>query len=98
MWALGPDEMRPSKDALFLESESGKEAEDRAVTVDSKAPLAGLAKLAGAIQAQTVVLQSQLTTQEWLAGKLEHVAVMLDRHRAALGELLEALTSMGRGF
>ena len=85
-----PDKAGPSKDALFLESELGKEAEDWAVTVESKAPLAGLAELVGAIRAQTDVLQGQLTTQEWLARKLECVAVALDRHCAAVEELLEA--------
>ena len=47
-------------------------------TVDSKAPLAGLAELVGAIWAQTVMLQSQLMTQEWLVRKLEHVAITLN--------------------
>ena len=47
---------------------------------------------------QTTVLQDQLTSQEWLAGKMECVAVMLDRHRAAMEELLAALTSMGWRF
>ena len=44
------------------------------------------------------MLQDQLVTQEWLASKLEHVAVALDRHRAAMEELLVALTSVGRRF
>ena len=75
------------------ESESGEEA----VSEESEAPLAGLVELEGAIQVQTAALQSQLMTQEWLAGKLEHVAVMLDRHHTAV-ELLAALTRAGHGF
>ena len=47
---------------------------------------------------QTTVLQDQLTSQEWLAGRLECVAVVLDGHCAAMEELLAALTSMGRRF
>ena len=47
---------------------------------------------------QTTALQDQLTTQEWLAGKMERVAVVLDRHRAAMEELLAALTSVGWRF
>ena len=47
---------------------------------------------------QTKALQDQLATQEWLAGKLERVAVTLDGHRSAMEELLAALTSMGRRF
>ena len=46
---------------------------------------------------QTTALQDQLTTQEWLAGRLERVAVALDGHRTAM-ELLAALTSVGRRF
>ena len=52
----------------------------------------------GAIQVQTATLQGQLTTQEWLASKLEHVAVTLDGYRTAVEGLLAALTSVGRGF
>ena len=37
-------------------------------------------------------------TQEWLAGKMERVAIALDRHRTAVEELLAALTNAGRGF
>ena len=37
-------------------------------------------------------------TQEWLASKLECVAIMLNGNHAAVEELLAALTSMGRGF
>ena len=47
---------------------------------------------------QTAVLQSQPTTQEWVAGKMEHMAVALDRHCTVVDELLAALTSMGQGF
>ena len=47
---------------------------------------------------QTAVLQDQLTTQEWLAGKMEHVAVALNGHHAAMEELLAALTNVGQGF
>ena len=35
---------------------------------------------------------------KWLAGKMERMAVMLDRHRAAVEELLAALTTTGWGF
>ena len=37
-------------------------------------------------------------TQEWLAGKLERVAVALDSHCTAMEELLAALTSVGQTF
>ena len=47
---------------------------------------------------QTTALQNQLATQEWLASKMEHVAVTLDGHRVVVEELLEALTSAGQGF
>ena len=47
---------------------------------------------------QTTALQDQLASQEWLAGRMEHVAVMLNRHRAVMEELLVALTSMGWRF
>ena len=50
------------------------------------------------IRVQTTVLQDQLTTQEWLAGTLERVAVVLDGHRTAMEELLAALTSVGWRF
>ena len=50
------------------------------------------------IRVQTTALQDQLATQEWLASKMEHVAVMLDRRHAAMEELLATLTSVGRGF
>ena len=89
-----PDEAGPSKDALFLESESGEEV----ALEESEALLAGLAELEGVIQAQTATLQSQLATQEWLASKLERVAIALNGHCAAVEELLVALTSTGRGF
>ena len=90
-WVKGPDEVGLSKDTLFLESKSGKEAAMEA----SKAPLAGLVELEGTIWVQTTTLQSQPATQEWLAGKLEHA---LNGHCAAVEELLVALTSAGRGF
>ena len=89
-----PDEAGLAKDALFLESELGEEA----ASEESKAPPAGLAELEGTIQAQTAALQNQLATQEWLASKMECVAIMLDRHRVAVEELLAALTSAGHGF
>ena len=96
-WVTSPNKVGLSKDTLFLESKSG----EKAVMEASEAPLvalAGLVELEGAIRVQTTALQSQLTTQEWLAGKLERVAVTLDGHHAAVEELLVALTSVGRGF
>ena len=81
-----------------MESELGEEAEDWVAMVESKAPLAGLAELVGTIQVQTIVLQGQLATQGWLAGKLEHMAVALNRHCTVVEELLKALTSMSQGF
>ena len=77
-----------------MESKSGEEA----VSEESEAPPAGLAELEGTIQAQTTALQNQLATQEWLASKMECVAIMLDRHRVVVEELLAALTSAGHGF
>ena len=65
---------------------------------ESRALLAGLVELEGTIWMQTAVLKGQLATQEWLASKLEHVAVTLDGHHAAVEELLAALTSVGQGF
>ena len=62
------------------------------------ASLAGLAELEGAIQVQTTALQDQLASQEWLASRMECMAVALDGHHAAMEELLAALTSMGRRF
>ena len=88
------DEVGPSKDTLFLESESGEEA----ALEESKAPPTGLAELEGAIQAQTAVLQNQLVTQEWLAGKMECMAITLDGHHTVVEELLAALTTAGQGF
>ena len=35
-WVMGPDKAGPSKDALFLESESGEEMGDRVATEESK--------------------------------------------------------------
>ena len=37
-------------------------------------------------------------SQEWLAGRLERVAIALDGHRTTMEELLAALTSVGRRF
>ena len=88
------DEVGPSMGPLFLESELGEEV----MSVVSKAPPAGLAELEGVIRAQTTVLQNQLATQEWLTGRMECVAVALDRHCAVVEELLAALTSAGQGF
>ena len=64
----------------------------------SEASPAGLAELEGAIRVQTTALQDQLTSQEWLAGRMERMAVVLNRHRAVMEELLAALTSMGWRF
>ena len=86
--------MGPSKDTLFLESELGEEA----ASEESKALLAGLVEFEGTIQVQTAVPQSQLVTQEWLAGKMECMAIVLDGHHAAVEELLAALTTAGCGF
>ena len=44
------------------------------------------------------MLQNQLATQEWLASKMEHMAVTLDGHHFMVEELLAALTSAGQGF
>ena len=44
------------------------------------------------------MLQGQLASQEWLAIKMEHMAVVLDGHCATVEELLEVLTSVGHGF
>ena len=68
------------------------------MTVESETLLAGLAELESTIWVQTIVLQGQLATQEWLASKLECMAIALDGHHAAVEELLAALTSMGCGF
>ena len=98
---VSPNEAEPSKlqgDPLFMESKSGEEVEGQVVIVGSKATMAGLAKLVEAIQVQMVMLQSQLMTQEWLAGKLEHLAVMLNKHWVTVEELLEALNSASWGF
>ena len=89
-----PDEAGPSKGPLFLESELEEESASEA----SEASPAGLAELEGAIRAQTTALQDQLVSQEWLAGRLEHMAVALDGHRAVMEELLAALTSMSWRF
>ena len=59
---------------------------------------AGLAELEGAIRAQTTALQDQLATQEWLASKMECVAVVLNGHCTVMEELLAALTSVGQRF
>ena len=66
-----PNEVGPSKDTLFLESDLGKEAVseeselgEEVASEESEAPPAGLAELEGAIRVQTAALQNQLTTQE----------------------------------
>ena len=94
-------EAGPSQGPLFVESEPEEESASDA----SENSPAGLAELEGAIRAQTKAIQDQLATQEWLAGKLERVAVKLERaavaldgHRSAMEELLAALTSVGRRF
>ena len=87
-------EAGPSKGPLFVESEP----EEYSASETSEASPAGLAELEGAIRAQTKALQDQLMTQEWLAGKMEHVAVALDGHRTAMEKLLVALTSVGQRF
>ena len=74
------------------------EPEDKSASEMSEASPAGLAELEGAIRAQTTALQDQLVSQEWLAGRMEHVAIALDGHRAAMEELLVALTSVGQRF
>ena len=89
-----PDEVGPSQDPLFLESEP----EDESVSETSEASLAGLAELEGVIQAQTTALQDQLASQEWLADRMECVAIALDGHCAGMEELLAALASMGQRF
>ena len=66
------------------------EPEDELALEMSEASLAGLAELESAIQAQTTALQDQLASQEWLAGRMECMAVTLDRHHAAMEELLVA--------
>ena len=83
-----------SKGPLFIESE----LEEESALETSETSPAGLAELEGAIRAQPTALQDQLTTQEWLAGRLERVAVALDGHHAVMEELLAALTSVGRRF
>ena len=85
------DEVGPSKGLLFIESEPEEESA-------SETSPAGLAELEGAIRAQTTALQDQLVTQEWLAGRLEQVAIALDGHCTVMEELLAALTSVGRRF
>ena len=71
------------------------EPEDESASETSEASPAGLAELEGAIRVQTTALQDQLTSQEWLAGRMERVAVTLDGHHAVMEELLAALTSVG---
>ena len=88
------DEAGPSKGPLFIESKP----EEESASETSETSPAGLAELEGAIRAQTTALQDQLATQEWLAGRLEQVAVALDGHHTAMEELLAALTSVGRRF
>ena len=74
------------------------ELEEESASETSETSPAGLAELEGAIRAQTTALQDQLASQEWLAGRLERVAVALDGHRTAMEELLAALTSVGQRF
>ena len=85
------DEAGLYKGPLFIESEPEEESA-------SETSPAGLVELEGAIQAQTTALQDQLMTQEWLAGRLEQVAVALDGHCTVMEALLAALTSVGRRF
>ena len=89
-----PNKVGLSKDTLFLESKSGEEV----ASEESEASLAGLLELEGVIRVQTAALQNQLMTQEWLAGKMEPMAIVLDRHRTVVEELLAALTTVGQGF
>ena len=89
-----PNEAGPSQGPLFLEFEP----EDKSASETLEALLAGLAELEGAIQAQTTVLQDQLVSQEWLASRMERVAITLDGHHAVMEELLAALTSVGWRF
>ena len=102
-----PDEVGPSKGPLFLESKPAEESAsgtseseqaEELVSETLEASPAGLAKLEGAIRVQTTALQDQLTPQEWLAGGMERVAVLLNGHRAVMEELLVALTSVGWRF
>ena len=88
------DEAGLSKDPLFIESTP----EEESASETSETSPAGLAELEGAIQVQTTALQDQLATQEWLASRLEWVAIALDGHRTVMEELLAALTSVGRRF
>ena len=88
------DKVGLSKGPLFIESE----LEEESASETSETLPARLAELEGAIRVQTTALQDQLATQEWLAGRLERVAITLDGHRTAMEELLVALTSMGRRF
>ena len=88
------DEAGLSKGPLFMESEP----EEDSASETLEASRAGLAELEGVIRVQTTALQDQLATQEWVAGKMEWVAVALDGHRAAMEELLVALTSVGQRF
>ena len=89
-----PNEAGPSQGPLFLESK----LEDKSASETLEALLAGLAELEGVIRAQTTALQDQLTSQEWLASRMECMAVVLDGHCAVMEELLAALTSVGQRF
>ena len=80
-----PNKAGPSQGPLFLESKP----EDKSASETLEALPAGLAELEGAIRVQTTALQDQLTSQEWLASRMEHVAIVLDRHHA-VEELLAA--------
>ena len=88
------DKVGLSKGPLFIESE----LEEELVSETSETSLAGLAELEGAIRVQTTALQDQLATQEWLASRLERVAIALNGHCTVMEELLAALTSVGRRF
>ena len=44
------------------------------------------------------VMQDQLTMQEWLSGKLEHLVVALNQHCTLQEDLLAALQSASQGF
>ena len=67
---------------------AGESEPEESASETSEALPAGLAELEGVIRAQTTALQDQLASQEWLASRMEHVAVTLDGHRAAMEELL----------
>ena len=102
VWVAGPEDAGLSQsvqgDPLFLKTESEDGVEGWAESAKSEALRVGSAELAGAIQAQMVVIQDQLTMQEWLLGKLERLAVALDQHCTLQEDLLAALQSASQGF